>query len=476
MSHFDRKPSQHGGRTALLSAVVCAVLMHASPSRSITLADSVTFTEKGSWSAMTLGIPADLAGIRFSSDGSTIYAVGKADVPASAMYAVPVVRDPNTNEIIDLGMASVTPFFSANVSTPAGGLDSGPEEGPAGTLFYTYFNANNGNFIGERRAGDIATEMQFDLAPKGVPLWLAGLAFAPWRIDPGTGFGTLQVSAYNGDPDTTPRDVYEVPLSPVGDGFFTPGTATRFLSIPAGDPATSTVNGLCYVPAGPFTGSLMYTSFDAGEVHYLDIDPATGLAIDSVSGLPQLGTNTPVDHLFASDLSVGPVGLDFDPLTNDLFISTFQGNPFNTIIQVGGFGASTTTTTTTTLVGSSTTTSSTTLVSGCLDQEPFASAACRLDALLATVQALPDPGAAGPKLERKLASAKTRLQTAESRLAGGHKRGAKGSLGKAVRLVRRFRSLLGSRSAQGISATVRGMLSTEANDIVTTLIALKQSI
>jgi hypothetical protein len=451
--------------------------MHAAPGRSITLADAVTFTEKGSWSAMTLGVPTDLAGIRFSSDGSVLYVVGKADLPASAMYVVPVIRDPNTNEITDLGMASPTPLFSANVSTPAGGLDSGPEEGPAGTLFYTYFNANNGNFIGERRAGDIATEMQFDLAPKGVPLWIAGLAFAPWRIDPGTGFGTLQVSAYNGDPDTTPRDVYEVPLSPVGDGFFTPGTATRFLSLPGGD-TPGTVNGLCYVPAGPFTGSLMYTSFDAGEVRYLDIDPATGLPIDSVSGLPELGTDSPIDHLFASDLGVGPVGLDFDPLTNDLFISTFQGTPLNTITQVGGFGAATTTTTTTTttIIAPSSTTTSTTLVSGCLDEQTFESTKCRLDALLASVQSIADPGPVGPKLERKLASAKTRLETAESRSAAGHRRGAKGSLGKAIRLIRRFRSLLGSRGAQGISPTVRGTLSTEANNVLTDVIGLKQGI
>src|SRR5262249_48482642 len=165
MSNHDRnnllrRRHAHG---AVLPAFVCAVVATAAPARAITLADPGTFTVKRTWSATTVTVPTDLSGIRFSSDGSTLYAVGKADVPSSAIYAIPVIRAPGTHEIVDLGMASATPVFSANVSTPVGGLDSGPEEGPAQTLFYPYFDANDGNFIGERRAGDIATEMQFDL-------------------------------------------------------------------------------------------------------------------------------------------------------------------------------------------------------------------------------------------------------------------------------------------------------------------------
>jgi hypothetical protein len=469
--YLDPFPRPYRGRRTLLSAIAFALLAHASLSHGVTLADPTTFTVKQTWDAMTLGVPTNIAGIRFSSDGSTLYVVGKADTPTSAVYAVPVVRDPNTNEITQLSMASATPFFSANVSTAAGGLDSGPEEGPAGTLFYTYFFANDGNFIGQRRASDFS-EMQFDLEPQGVPLYLSGLAFSPYRMDAGTGFGMLQVGTYNGDPDTTPRDVYEVPLTPTGTGFFTPGTATRFLSLVDGS-----ANGLCYAPAGPFAGSLLYASFDAGEVRYIQIDTATGLAVDSQTQTPTLGTTHPVDHLFASDMNVGPVGLDFDPLTTDLFISTYQGTPANSIIQVGGFGTTTTTiagaTTTTTVTASSTTT---TLVSGCLGEVTFDAIGCRLDALIAEVQSLSDAGAAGDKLMRKLAGAKSRLQTAATRSAAGHRRGAKGSLGKTIRLVRGFGHVLGSRGAQGIPASVRAMLSTEANDLQADLLALKQSI
>jgi hypothetical protein len=475
---FDlRRDGEAPRRVRLAGVGLCALLGWATAARAITFADPVTFAEKRSWSAAMVGVPANLAGIRFSSDGTTLYAVGKADLPTSAVYAIPVVRDPGTNEITDLGTASATPFFAANVSTTEGGLDSGPEEGPSGTLFYTYFNANAGNFIGERRAGDLAMEMQFDLAPKGVPLWLSGLAFAPSRIDPATGFGTLQVSVYNGDPDTTPRDVYEVPLSPLGDGFFSPGTATRLLSV-----AEGTVNGICYATAAPLVGSLMYTSFDAGEVRYIDIDPATGLAIDATSGLPELGTTDARNHLFASGLSVGPVGLDFDPLTSDLFISTNRGDPFNTIIQVGGFSAvSSTTTSTTPTTSTSTTvatatTTTTTLTPGCLDDVSFASLSCRLDALAAAVAAVPDTGKAGDRLERKLAGATARLEGAEGRLAAGRKRAAKRAIGRAIRLVRGFRSGLGSRAAAVIPEAAREGFRTSAAAIEAGLLALKQGI
>jgi hypothetical protein len=469
----ERETGCRRRRAGAVAAFVWCLLGHASQSEGIVFADPASFMQKNSWSAGTLGIPTNLGGIRFSSDGSTLYAVGSADVPASAVYAIPVVRDGVTGEIIDLAMAAATPFFTANVSTPAGGLDAAPEEGPAGTLFYTYFNANDGNFIGQRRASDFM-EMQFDLEPQGVPLWLGGLAFSPFRTDPGTGFGRLQVGVYNGDPDTTPRDVFEVPLTPVGDGFFTPGPAVRFLSL-----AEGAVSGLTYVPTGPFAGSLMYASFDAGEVRYLTIDPATGLAIDSQSGMPELGTLDPIDQLFASELSVGPVGLDFDPVTKDLFISTYQGDPLNSIVQVGGFPitvSTTTTTTTTSTLSTPSTTTSTTLPAGCADAATFESIRCRLDALLARVQQLTDVGAVAGKLEKKLMGARARVETGESKLASGSRKGARGALAKAKRLARAFRSLLASKNGRQIPADVRTMLDAEALGVQDDLLELKRSL
>jgi hypothetical protein len=73
--------------------------------------------------------------------------------------------------------------------------------------------------------------------------------------------------------------------------------------------------------------------------------------------VPTYGTTDPVDDRFASDLGVGPWGLEFDPLTNDFFLGTWFGTPLDTILQIGGAGfpppTTTTvpTTTTTTLAG-----------------------------------------------------------------------------------------------------------------------------
>jgi hypothetical protein len=460
-------------RRASVAVLAWLVLGGAAASQAFTFMDP-TFHEKGSWSSAMLGIPPPgyLGAIQFSADGNTLYVVGNSDTPASAVYAVPVTRDAVTGEVTDLGAASSTPFFSANVSTPAGGLDTGLEAGPGGTFFYTYFNANGGNFIGERAPSALGTEMQFNLAPLGVPLWLSGLTFSPFRMDPGTGFGNLQVSVYNGDPDTTPRDIYEIALTPIGNGFFTPGAKTLFLTLAAGD-----VLGFQYVPSGTLAGGILYASFDAGEVRYITIDPGTGLPIDKTTGVPTLGTTAPMDQLFAVEPAVdpnppspGPAGLAFDPVTNDLFISTFQGDPYNAVTQVGGFpvGGSTTTT-----VPSSSSTTTTLPSAGCPAGATFPSIDCRLDALIADVMALGDVGTITGKLESKAVKTKSRADAADALGTQGRRRGAKAALTKAIRLIRGFRTLLGSRGARRIPDATRTMLSADAMAIQGDLRTLK---
>jgi hypothetical protein len=156
--------------------------------------------------------------------------------------------------------------------------------------------------------------------------------FSPHTTDPGTGFGMLQVSA-NGPV------LFDVPLSPAGGGVFTPGQATPFVTLPRDG-----IGGIQYVASGIFAGKVLYASWDAGEVRVLDVDPATGLPIDAGTMLPTLGTTNPRDQRFAYDLGNGPWGLELDPLTGELFVGTWDGNPVNSIIQIGGpgFGGSTT--------------------------------------------------------------------------------------------------------------------------------------
>jgi len=301
------------------------------------------------WSNVALNLPQNLGGLFFSEDGANLYVVGDADNSSSELYSVPVTRDPGTGEVVMLGPNfAVTRVFGGTRT----GLDAGWAVGPQGTLFYTYWDSN---WLGQRPGGVTGTdETLFDLSTIGVPVSAAGLTFSPHRIDPGTGSGTLQISTNDGQV-TFLRDIYEIPLTPVGDGTFTPGTPVLFAT-PA---PVGSLTAIRYAPAGPFEGDLLYADWELGEVRFLAIDTPTGLPIDDGTGQPTLGTTNPRDGRLISDLGQGPVGLDFDPVTGDLYISTWEGVPFNSIIQVRGAGTASSTTSTIT-----STTTSTTMVTG----------------------------------------------------------------------------------------------------------------
>ena len=344
-------------------ATIAFAVMLALASASAAVTTSITFSISGFqvrrvWagsslsstgtSRSSLGIPANLGGMLFSGDGNTLYIVGAADDTTSGVYAVSVVRDAVTHEVTDL-VGPATRAFSGTSPFASTGLDAGLEFGPSGTLFYSYFDANR---LAERVG---TTEMQFSLNPLGVPRAIAGFTFSPFRIDPGTAFGRLQINTGLGS------NLYELFLSPSGGGFFAPSAQTLFATLPK-----PYLAGMQYVPSAPFAGNLMYVANDDGELHIITIDPGTGLAVDGTTHQPTLGTVSPVDTLFASgfgsNTTSGPFGLEFDPINNDLFVSTWEGDPsvFNSIVQIQGFSHVTTTTSTTSTTATIPTTTITT--------------------------------------------------------------------------------------------------------------------
>ena len=335
---------------------------------SVAVTTSIAFDDTGFrvasvWTGSSLGIPVspdpacvitntctNLGGILFSPDGNTLYVVAAADTTTSALYAVSVTRSTTTNEVINL-VGPASKVFDANSPAAGTGLDAGWQFGPSGTLFYSYFPAN----VLAERVG--ANEMQFNLNSLKVPSSIAGLAFSPFRVDQGTAFGTLQINTGFG------RNVYELALTPTSGGFFAPVAKTLFATL-----ANGSLGNMQYIPSAPFAGDLMYVAFNAGELHIVAIDPATGLAVDSTTGRPTLGTANPVDMRFArgfgSDTTAGPFGLEFDPRNNDMFVSTFEGDSsvFNSIIQIQGFSHVTTTTSTVPPPTTTSTTATTTTV------------------------------------------------------------------------------------------------------------------
>ena len=303
--------------------------------------DAQTFTEqafsvKRHWTAASLGLPSKPGGMLFSASGTELYVISppKLNAPqqdSHGLYRVSVTRGGPSNEVTNL-VGPATLVFAGNINTP--GLDASIEIGPAGTLFYTYFgeDTSTGDFLNRimERPGGVAGSSESGFSPTGVTT-TEGLVFSPHRTDPATSFGRLQISS------GFTRFVYEVPLTPQGGGLFQPGMVVSFARV-----AESGVAGLQYIPSGTFQGDLMYTTRDSGRVHIVMIDPATGLAIDSTTGQPMLGTQNAADRVFANfsgPAGGGALGLEFDPFatTKDLFVSTYDGTPADSIVQVGGF-------------------------------------------------------------------------------------------------------------------------------------------
>lgn len=286
--------------------------------------DPDNFGVKRTWAGSSVSVAGNLGGMLFSGDGQTLYVVGNSETSYSALYAVPLTRDPVTKEVTDMGpAANVTVVF--NGAPGIAGLDAGWEIGPGGTLFYTYWSAN---YLGERPGGVSGAETLYSMGDISLPSSVAGLAFSPYIQDANTNFGVMQVSVWGGN-----RTLYNIPLTPLGGGLFQPQGPEVFVNLPR-----QGTGAIQYVPSGPLQGDMMYVNWDYGEIVILEIDDATGLPIDDTTGVPTKGTSSPRTQRFASGLGVGPWGLEFDPLTNDFFVSTWGGSPSNTVIQIGGKG------------------------------------------------------------------------------------------------------------------------------------------
>jgi hypothetical protein len=177
-------------------AIAIALLASCGPAFAITLADPAHFAVAATY---TPSLPTPYGGLRFSADGNTLYAVGGADDTGSALYSMSVTRDA-MSRVVSLG-SPVKVFDGAPSFAEPAGLDAGLAFGPSGTLFYTYYPSPN---LAQRPLGIGGSENELVLP--GITS-AAGIAFSPFRTDPGTGFGRLQITTGTGS------NVYEVPLT-----------------------------------------------------------------------------------------------------------------------------------------------------------------------------------------------------------------------------------------------------------------------
>jgi len=165
------------------------------------------------------------------------------------------------------------------------------------------------------------------MAVLNVPTSISGLTTSPFLVDAGTGCGLLQCSTFNYT-NAIGSAIFNLHLTPTAiKGIFEPISAQPWVRLPHSD-----IGGLQYCPAGSARGNVFYARWVQGELWMLAVDPATGLPYDAGTGQPRLGTSNPRLQLIAHGRGFQPWGLRWDPLTDDLLVTTFSGTPSDTVI------------------------------------------------------------------------------------------------------------------------------------------------
>jgi len=144
-----------------------------------------------------------------------------------------------------------------------------------------------------------------------------GLEFVPAPLP---NEGDLLVSNY-----TEGGQINSHSLTDNGDGTFAPVLEGLYLNSFVGRHVT----GLHFIPTGVFKNDLMITDWSNRTVEIIDIDPTTGTPVGG-GGSPTLTRFATGDR---------PHGLEFDPITGNLFISNYNigGGVTDFIIQISGF-------------------------------------------------------------------------------------------------------------------------------------------
>jgi hypothetical protein len=244
------------------------------------------------------GLPTNYGGLVFSSSNSNVLLVGgAANTSAGRFYSIPVIRGAG-NHVASFGTPTALGFGTYN--------DGGIAYAPNGAILYAEYPGSN---VGEVVAGGNADNRTVALTGLGVSGSPGPLNFVPTGMN---GAGQLKVAAYNGG------GFYNIAYSPDGTGTYNLTAATLIATLPGGP------EGIVYVPPGSALfpqQSLLIAEYDTGQISSYTID---------ANGNPVLGSRT----AFITGLT-GAEGSAIDPVTGDLFFSTFGGS--SQVIEVRGF-------------------------------------------------------------------------------------------------------------------------------------------
>jgi hypothetical protein len=262
-------------------------------------------------------LPPTYGGLTFQSGNPNQLLIGGlADTPNSGIYSVNVKRD-SDNHITSFGNASFV--STAPGSLGIGGIDAGLTNSPLGdVLFYTAYPDNS---IGQIQPGSSSPNKQITLDSLGIPSSTGALAFVP---DGFAGAGRLKITSY------TANTFYDTIITPDGLGTYNIAAPTKGTQLDGG------LDSFVYIKAGNpgFTAdSLLITEFDSQNVSAYEIDgngdPIASTRRDFLTGIT---SHTPTTL-------VGTIGTTVDPLTGDVFFSTFfEDDPEQSkIFQLRGF-------------------------------------------------------------------------------------------------------------------------------------------
>lgn len=256
--------------------VACAIL-------ALGLVGQTPVTSAGITTVAIYTVPSGaVGGLYFDPLGTTLY-VG--DACSGAIQAYPLTRSATTGQITGFG----TPTIVTLGSSPEG-LDN-----IGGTWIWTNWPANT---LGQFNPASGAVALG-NLTNAGVPSSTGGLRVVPtWMPNA----GAVLCSSYDNG------NIYQITLTPdpSGNGTYTvvPNSATVYATTPIG------AEGIAFVPTGPYTGSVLHSNYDNGDVWLYVTDTTgqpTGQSSLLISGIPWA------------------MGVAFDPLTGDLFIGTWAG-------------------------------------------------------------------------------------------------------------------------------------------------------
>jgi hypothetical protein len=240
--------------------------------------------------------PAHLGGLTFNASGNQLLLVGAADSPVAAAYSYTPVRNPGTSRIT--GLSAGTAF------APTPNADSGLELN-GGLLFFSRYGDHQVGQYNPVTMTSYAASLPSSFASTG------GLTFIPAGYP---NAGTLLVSSYSHG------DIYSMPLVPAGNGFFNVGTATLYANMPFAG-----TEGIKFVTSGPLAGHLLVANYSYGRLDAVSINASTGLPVGGAASPTVIPVVTQMPYI---------EGLGIDPVTGDLFISSYGAG---TLYRVDGF-------------------------------------------------------------------------------------------------------------------------------------------